>query len=387
MGILNFLPIQDGTGDPSPSNIRPIHAPLNIDGIGEIYGGTLDTNKGILSCTHSRITLATSNTTVVSQSTNLPGYYGYPYSRYMRTTMGALKTSPRAICDSLPYYTKTADFTNGNTSGFFKPGSSSIYYWIHPDCATAEGAESLRTAGIVFVGTRNTPQEYQLTTAQLHQALDQLKIYFGGELPISQMTDIRRRVLLYDSFNGLPGTYKRVEYLQSTGTQWIDTGILTSETLKIYSMFTTDNNSSSFVYGVRSSHATITCASGTSTNWGYARWGNSAYAARVPNGTVKIEQDSSGIDYNGTHWGYNLNQNVVSAEGYTITVFAGRTSLTEVSSLFVGKIYYFRIKDNGKLVCNLIPCLRKSDSKPGMYDTVSKTFLTNAGTGEFSVPA
>ena len=49
--------------------------------------------------------------------------------------------------------------------------------------------------------------------------------------------------------------------------------------------------------------------------------------------------------------------------------------------------YSVRILKSGAIIRNFIPCVRKSDSKPGMYDTVSKTFYTNAGTGEFIVPA
>ena len=37
-------------------------------------------------------------------------------------------------------------------------------------------------------------------------------------------------------------------------------------------------------------------------------------------------------------------------------------------------------------ICDLVACIRKSDNKPGMYDKVSQIFLTNQGTGEFTVP-
>jgi hypothetical protein len=48
---------------------------------------------------------------------------------------------------------------------------------------------------------------------------------------------------------------------------------------------------------------------------------------------------------------------------------------------FVGKIFAFEIagQDNMKL----IPALRNSDGEPGMWDSVSKQFFTNAGTGVF----
>ena len=48
MGVISFLPIQPGEGSPSPVNVRPIYAPLNIDGIGEVWGGKLDINAGEL---------------------------------------------------------------------------------------------------------------------------------------------------------------------------------------------------------------------------------------------------------------------------------------------------------------------------------------------------
>ena len=47
--------------------------------------------------------------------------------------------------------------------------------------------------------------------------------------------------------------------------------------------------------------------------------------------------------------------------------------------------YYFQIYDGDTILRNFIPCYRKSDNEPGMYDTVSKTFFTNSGTGTFLV--
>lgn len=48
------------------------------------------------------------------------------------------------------------------------------------------------------------------------------------------------------------------------------------------------------------------------------------------------------------------------------------------------RIAYFQYYDkNGTLICDLYPCYRKSDGVIGMYDTVSKTLFTNAGTGAF----
>ena len=49
------------------------------------------------------------------------------------------------------------------------------------------------------------------------------------------------------------------------------------------------------------------------------------------------------------------------------------------------KIKYFQYYDkNDTLICDLVPCYRKSDGVIGMYDRARNTFLTNVGSGTFT---
>ena len=49
------------------------------------------------------------------------------------------------------------------------------------------------------------------------------------------------------------------------------------------------------------------------------------------------------------------------------------------------KISAFKYYDkNNELICDLVPCYRKSDNVIGMYDLVRRTFLTNVGSGSFT---
>lgn len=50
---------------------------------------------------------------------------------------------------------------------------------------------------------------------------------------------------------------------------------------------------------------------------------------------------------------------------------------------FAGKILGFKAERSGETIRNLVPALRSSDGNPGMFDTVSKNFYVNQGTGEF----
>ena len=46
------------------------------------------------------------------------------------------------------------------------------------------------------------------------------------------------------------------------------------------------------------------------------------------------------------------------------------------------RLYDFKVYDNDTLVRNFIPCIRKSDNKPGLYDLANNEFYTNQGTGD-----
>lgn len=46
---------------------------------------------------------------------------------------------------------------------------------------------------------------------------------------------------------------------------------------------------------------------------------------------------------------------------------------------------YAAFREDGEMKREYIPCYRKSDRKPGMYDLVTKRFYTNVGTGEFEI--
>ena len=50
---------------------------------------------------------------------------------------------------------------------------------------------------------------------------------------------------------------------------------------------------------------------------------------------------------------------------------------------FIGRIYNFKIRNVVDLVHNFVPCIRISDQKPGVYDTITGEFYTNSGLGEF----
>ena len=191
----------------------------------------------------------------------------------------------------------------------------------------------------------------------------------------------------------LPAEYQQVEYLQSSGTQYIDTGVLLSdnyERVEIKLNVTSANNKSryfsSWSDGLnRGSIVTY----GTSTNpLGSVYVGSTGYSitntATNTDYTIDLTADNGTLT--GSYCGINVNKSYNNSvvTNYKIGLFC------EFSNLGVGgqcyaKIYYFRLHTSRGLARDFVPCYRKSDSKPGMYDLVTDTFFTNAGTGEFIV--
>lgn len=187
--------------------------------------------------------------------------------------------------------------------------------------------------------------------------------------------------ILYQSENVLPDTYQEVEYLEASGTQYIDTNFTPNINTKAYAEFYV----SAIPCGLYSSDS----GASLSTNFssyisGSGKWRFGSGVATVPisnNSFYTSLQDKTGITINGTNfYDYDTTINDFTS---TKTITLLRTNTVG----FKGKIYKFKLYDENNIVRNFIPCYRKSDDEAGMYDTVNDVFYTNDGTGEFAVGA
>ena len=66
----------------------------------------------------------------------------------------------------------------------------------------------------------------------------------------------------------------------------------------------------------------------------------------------------------------------------------GRNRNNTIDALMAGvKLYSLTFRVGDALRADFIPCVRISDGEPGMYETISGKFYTNAGSGEFIIPS
>lgn len=187
----------------------------------------------------------------------------------------------------------------------------------------------------------------------------------------------------------IPTEYQEVEYIESTGTQYIDLpfGFDQTDEVKITGAmlhgfgdkymvapirWNTDTNRFLMLGGLNSSFVFSFGSRGTP---------NSILTPAVTSDTKIHTMTYSNKIFTVVDTGSVADMTSESFGSTTanLRLFYGYASNTK------GRIVYYHHKKADETEINLIPCYRKSDNKPGMYDTVSKTFYTNSGTGEFLV--
>lgn len=179
-----------------------------------------------------------------------------------------------------------------------------------------------------------------------------------------------------------------VEYLESTGTQWIDTGVVYQNNYNIDCNFacSVTGTASRFIFGVYGSGFNRQVAASTYSNWSTASAGLYLYKGSLHTGVANNAVNNVRLrgmqwNYNGTDydspWTFN------ATEGLTMYLFAGNYVGT-ASYFFTGRIYSFKIWDaNGVLVRDYIPV--RVGTVGYLYDRVSGQLYGNAGTGAFIV--
>lgn len=187
----------------------------------------------------------------------------------------------------------------------------------------------------------------------------------------------------------LPSEYQRVEYIESSGTQFIDLpyGFDATDAISLRSSIDTSMGRDKFMVCPtrwnNNNNRFGLC--GLATNnylsyaFGAASTADTIYYLMYTNDGVMHDFYCDGRLFVITdikHYG--VGQASFGAETYPLRLFYGYNANT------TGKISYFvhTKTDNRKIA--LFACYRKSDGVIGMYDIENNVFYTNDGTGDFT---
>ena len=201
----------------------------------------------------------------------------------------------------------------------------------------------------------------------------------------------------------LPNEYQECEYIQSTGTQYIDTGYVPKLTTRweLKTMFQDGDslgNCRNGRYGTGDGERfCISCWTVTTDP-----------QIEMSIGSYKSARIKISYNFNGTATQYSINQKPYlyklsvpslscDINPYYYDTFSAPT-FSSTDTIYLNarnmgngdydgcgtQIFYsHKIWENGTRVQDFVPCYRKSDGEVGMFDLVSRQFFTNAGTGSF----
>ena len=186
----------------------------------------------------------------------------------------------------------------------------------------------------------------------------------------------------------LPSGYQRVEWLQSTGTQYINTGLMIGANDVEYnlkwreisaeagaSLCGNNNPWSGVLY--HPSAGVICAAVGSSYPLGARAipinsWITANFTAKNGAWSFQTNETTLSGSYSGT----------VISSNYNFFLFCN-SGVQEFSKY--SQMPFFDLKVGGVLLRSFVACRRTSDSVAGMHDIANGVFYPNAGTGTFSI--
>ena len=190
----------------------------------------------------------------------------------------------------------------------------------------------------------------------------------------------------------LPTGYTRYKYLESTGTQYIDTGLYTKDGHEYYITYVCAYGTIN-VFGNNLSTGCGAYIQSYAEDSAYYRFGSTNYASTRTCLNRAFARElllsKSGLyaydrflgEY---HQLTTISSTTVTEDSSIHNILFGRTTGANARQLGASKIYHFKCTENGVAVRDMYPAMRNLDGVLGMYDIANDVFYTNAGTGTFS---
>lgn len=180
----------------------------------------------------------------------------------------------------------------------------------------------------------------------------------------------------------LPSGYTKLDYIESSGTQYINTGFKPNQNTRCVIDIENLSSAQAAFFGARASQnaASFTYFSLTATT-GRSDYGSSKQPMTFTNtvGRYTVDQNKNvctvnGVTATGTANTFQLTNNL-----YLMAVNQADAAIQNAKM----KLYSAKVYDNGTLVRDFIPC-KNANGAIGLWDNVNSVFYANAGTGTFS---
>lgn len=204
--------------------------------------------------------------------------------------------------------------------------------------------------------------------------------------------------IYYDSSFSFPPEYQKVEYIESTRNQRINTTYIPKKntTFELDLSF-----SGKFTSGTAGTNTFLSSADGNdsfSVNFGASQsqgnlifpWLDKTYGSGAAikslsiNDTIRTNRNTMKYDGKKFYYGSLSRDAVTKTQSHSTPLYLfGNDRLN--FDRYEMRVYRFKLYESGELVADYIPCYRVSDGRTGLYDLVGKYFVSNVGEEEFNI--
>lgn len=262
------------------------------------------------------------------------------------------------------------------------------------------GKETLseNTEIVAFEGEAETTQMFRYGVDFFKGDIVQVSDEYGHETK-ARVTEIvtsedEQGFLRYPTFvtidpESLPDGYLKLNYIQSSGTQYIDTGFKpnhnTSIVMDVQNM--SSSNATVWVFGCRESGGSKSKSMviyGPPLTFRVDYNGNSGDHCYSFTSLSMLERLK--VDYNKNKIRINDETHEFSSEIFSSPANLFLFNVNDGGTLGAGssiRLHSCKIYDNDILIRNFVPCKNELDVI-GLYDLVNETFYENKGTGSFT---
>lgn len=189
----------------------------------------------------------------------------------------------------------------------------------------------------------------------------------------------------------LPSGYTRLQYIQSSGAQYIDTGIKGSSNLRTVCAVSNwaKNAYGTAIFGERTSGSStdaygLISAEGITNYRSDYRGGKLTLSNSVSivDGIITIDKNTKVLNMSNSHLTWTNNVTATFNSSYNVYLFAYNNANTAGQYTSGAKMYSCQMYESGTLVRSFVPCKNVS-GVVGMYDVVGKKFYQSGSSTAF----
>lgn len=255
------------------------------------------------------------------------------------------------------------------------------------------------TEGLVWLKTANAGVEINVgrkNAVLLHLA--SCKIYTRSKWDYVEAHVYKDTIWVQFASKLVPGEYTAVEYIQGTGKQYIKSGLTGFTHLYGFevdyimqsSLSSAATSDSGWFFGAYKNDSNLYCM--TSYNGGELRLGGGVTVS-LQGALKRLERQQIKKHLNILTLPSGIEKPVVPATSgmanlgnLEMYIFARNKNNSVDDKIAKYMVFSLKFYDaNDELISDLVPCYRNSDNVAGLWDRIREVFLTNAGSGVFTV--